>query len=297
MRPADATPAWSVVEPAHSSTLAGGLQPFIPPNRLGASLGRRIILVCDGDANRREKHRAALAGRGHEVVTCDPMQSYTFTSFEQLLAQVAVVRFDCSVLNLDAVKRLLHVCEYRQRHGMKPFFVCTGVDPNEKFKNQLHHVLKIDRTVDRGDHFDRLHASFNLTRWGLQIVHRWWVGETICTPGEELFGVNVFNNMRTESLPLCMKDSVALDQIVRGKVPQSGTQWAESMNANAWVLRHGSRASPPLKNHYRFSKRALKQSIWRLRSTLSAGFARVGVEIAPDHIIESIPCGREVKYR
>lgn len=293
MNPADATPAWSVVEPAHESTLAGGLQPFTQD----ISCHRRIILVCDGDKQRRERHRAALTERGHEVVTCDPMQPYTFTSFEQLLAKVAVVRFDCSVVNLDAVKRLLHVAAFRQRHGMKPFFVCTAIDPHQKFKNHLHHVLKVDRTVDPTDQSDRLHASFNPMRWGVQIAHRWWVGETICTPGEELYAVNVFNNQQIEPVPLGMKDGIALDQIARGKVPQSGTQWAESMNASAWVIRHGSRARPPMKRQYRFNERALKQSIWRLRSTLSSRFEKVGVKIAPDSIIESIPCGREVKYR
>ena len=125
MNPADATTAWSVVEPAYSSTQAGVLQPF--KNHVDTTRGRHIMVVCDGDPRRRENHQAAFAGHGNEVVTCDPMQPYTSTQFEQLLSQAAVVRFDCSDLNLNAVKRLLHVAHHRQRHGMKPFFVCTAI--------------------------------------------------------------------------------------------------------------------------------------------------------------------------
>jgi hypothetical protein len=303
MHPTDATPATISREPIDPTTVTSGLQAPRACTATPSPVGRRKILLCENDPWRREDHRTALSARGHEVVLCDPTQPYTFTSFERLLSEAAVVRFDCSMVTLDAFRRLLHVCDHRQRHGLKPFLVCTAINPNERFNDHLHNVLRVDRTVNcsnriGGDQSDPpLRASFNPTRWGLQIVHRWWVGETICTPGEELHEIRAFNNLQTESLPLCMKDSVALDQFVRGKVPQSSTQWAETMNASVWVSRHGSRSSPPLKAKYQFSRTGLKQSIWRLRSAVSAGFRKVGVEIDPKRIIESTPCGREVKYR
>jgi hypothetical protein len=263
---------------------------------------RRKILVCHKDPGRRDSDALILQNHGNEVVACDPTLPYSFNTFDRLLSESALVRFDCSCVDTNAFRRLLHVCDYRQRHGMKPFFVCTGVNRSDKFKSHLEHVLKVDRTVNGSDQggegpFLRDRSTSNLQRWGLEIVHRWWVGETICTPGEEVFNINVFNGERIETPPLGMKDRVALDGLVRSRVAQNASQWAASLNASPWVKRHGSRAPGAQNFKCRFSRNGIKQTIWRQRRLLAAWFVKVGVEIDPMRIIERIPCGREVKYR
>src|SRR5579862_4107726 len=148
MRPAGATPANLSFEPTHSSTFAARTQLLHSVTDTKSPRVRQTIVLCDSDSRRLEDHQKSLTERGREVVVCDPMTHYTYTSFEQLLLQAALVRFDCSNANADSIKRLLHICDHRQRHGMKPFLVCTAVDTNEHFKHHLHQVLKVDRTVD-----------------------------------------------------------------------------------------------------------------------------------------------------
>lgn len=305
MCPTDTSRAHSCANPYESTVFMDGTQeptPRVLCEDARTPSTRRKILVCHRDSRRRDSDALILQNHGNEVVACDPTLPYSFDTFDRLLSESALVRFDCSAVDTNAFRRLLHVCDYRQRHGMKPFFVCTGVNCNDELKSHLERVLKVDRTVNVSaqggeEPVLRDRSTSNLQRWGLEIVHRWWVGETICTPGEEVFNVNVFNHGRIESLPLGMKDRVALDGIVRSRVAQTSSQWAASLNASPWVKKHGSRASGALNFRCKFGRNGIKQTIFRLRSLLAAGFALVGVEIDPMRIIEPIRCGREVKYR
>lgn len=276
------------------------MPPFLAPTQPSEGhLGRRKILVCHPDAGRRAREASTFQSHGNEVIPCDPTLEYSFGTFEQFLSESALVRFDCTTVNANALRRLLHVCDHRQRHGLKPFFVCTGINPHDAFKRHLERVLKVDRTANGsgGEGILRNGSLSNPQRWGMEIRHRWWVGETICTPGEEIFDMRVFNGERSESPPLGMKDRIALDGFARGKVAQTTSQWAASLNASPWVTKHGSRAPGASHLRCKFSRNGLKQAIWRARSVLAAGFGLVGINIDPMRIIESIPCGREVRYR
>lgn len=131
---------------------------------------------------------------------------------------------------------------------------------------------------------------------GIEIIHRWWVGETICTVGEEVFMANVFNREFVKQVPLSLHERVALDRFARRKTPQSSTQWAASLNADRWVQNHGANSSERSNLRCHFSRNGIKQIMHRLGYRISQTFEDVGMVLHRKHLFTRMQCGKEVLY-
>jgi len=242
----------------------------------------------------------ASLGFSDDIVICNPSSPYSPAQFEELLTETESVHFNCSNMNYNAWKRLWHICDHRQRNGMRPSLSISMRNPGGDFTNSLERVLKA-YDAPRGDASGgqgKVTSSLSKPwRWGLRILHRWWKSETTCAPGEEVLQVRAFCDGNEEPLPLSMRERVILDRMAHSRIAQTRAQWAAALNADQWVINHGANSPNPEDFKCNFSRNGLKKPIWRIGNLLAEQFDKMGISIEPEKVIEHIPCGKETQYR
>ena len=131
------------------------------------------------------------------------------------------------------------------------------------------------------------------------ILHRFWVPETLCTPGEAIAEIRLLHRTREIPVPLSLRLMLLFDYLARHKhLGQHAGQIAAGFTVDLFTRQHGAYAGAKGSLSKRVSRTAVKQQIMRLRAGLRWAFRKAGLSLDPTRVLISEPtAANEVRYR
>lgn len=160
---------------------------------------------------------------------------------------------------------------------------------NDRFSLLIHRIrlclVGTKRLVARGPHF--------------KIVHQYRETGAGCLPGEVVAWVLLVFGSQEILLRIPCSLLLFFDYLARyHHFPQSAAQIVAGLRTRPFYVRHGANAKTGVNLTRRFSHRAIKVYVDRLRRALQVAFDEAGLKLEPFEILVSEPTeGNEVRYR
>jgi hypothetical protein len=146
-------------------------------------------------------------------------------------------------------------------------------------------LAEFDELVTSGPHF--------------KIVHRFHEPGTRCLPGEQVGWALLMHRSQEHLLRLPISLLLLFDYFAKNRHrPQSATQIAAGMRADAFYAKHGSNVSIGVRQTRRISRTSVREYVKRLRRALQISFKEAGLRLDPYAVLVSEATeSNEIHYR
>jgi len=120
------------------------------------------------------------------------------------------------------------------------------------------------------------------------ITHRFWLPNTVCKEGEEVFSISIETPRGVVSLPLSTQLRILCDYLARHQfVALTASQIAAGINSHPFFKRYGANARGKVFRRRTASRAGVKQQMMRLRRVLAEVLQEAGMDFSPRALIVS----------